>query len=277
MNLLRTVYYYLPPRQRRLARRLIYFPIDMVDIILKRRPQLVPPKGMIFTGQGNFVTAGNELLLNLINTCNLHKDHYVLDVGCGIGRVARPLTQYLSDKGRYEGFDVVNDGINWCKKHYKTHTNFNFKYIPLENDLYNLDSNEQAAHFSFPYNDEIFDIVVLTSVFTHMQPEEVKNYFREIARVLKPGGRCFATFFVINNRSESYLNNCTDPFFRYRYGDYFLHNNRVKNANIAYRISFIEDTANTPGLKIHQIHEGWWSGIPAEKCLNFQDIIVFNK
>lgn len=255
----------------------MYYPIDLLDKVLKRRPGLVPPKGLIFTGQGNFITAGDELLKNIISTCNLHKDHYVLDVGCGIGRVARPLTQYLSDKGRYEGFDVVKDGVNWCKKHYKTHKNFNFRYIPLENDLYNLDSNERASNFSFPYGDERFNVVILISVFTHMQPDEVENYLNEIARVLKPGGRCFATFFLINNSSESYLDNSAKPFFPYRYDDYFLHNNRVKNANIAYRISFIEDTANKLGLKIYQLNEGWWAGRPAEKCMNFQDIIVFYK
>lgn len=246
-------------------------------MVFNRRPELVPPKGLIFTGQGDFVTAGNELLQNLINTCNLHKEHHVLDIGCGIGRVARPLTGYLNHKGRYEGFDVVPDGINWCKKHYKKHTNFNFKYIPLENDLYNLDSNEQAAQFSFPYDDENFDIVVLTSVFTHMQPEEVKNYLNEIARVLKPGGRCFATFFVINESSESYLDNSPNPFFPHRHGNYFLHNNRVKNANIAYRVSFIAETANKAGLKMQQFHEGWWAGRSNDECMNFQDVIVFER
>lgn len=277
MSLLRKVYYFLPPRQRRLVRKLVYLPIDLIDLLLNRRPDLVPPKGMIFTGQGNFVIAGNELLQNLIDTCNLHIDHHVLDIGCGIGRVARPLTGYLSNKGKYEGFDVVPDGINWCKKHYKKYPNFNFKYIPLENDLYNLDTSEQASCFSFPYNDKNFDVVVLTSVFTHMQPEEVKNYLDEIARVLRNGGRCFATFFVINESSESYMNKSSSPFFPYCHGEYFLHNNRVKNANIAYRIGFIEDMANKAGLKIHQFHQGWWAGRPAEACMNFQDVIVLER
>ncbi len=277
MRLLRKAYYLLRPGQRRIARRLFYLPTDTLDTLLSRRPPLVPPKGKIFTGQGDFVTAGSDLLANIKNSCGLQPHHHVLDIGCGIGRMARPLTGFLSGKGKYEGFDVVSDGIDWCKNAYVKHQNFRFLHIPLQNDLYNLDTPAKAEHFTFPYDDGAFDLVMLISVFTHMQPGEVKRYIAEIARVLKPGRFCFATFFLITPHSEAYLSASPEPFFPHRDGDFFLHDSHVRNANIAYRMSFVSEALAVNNLSIIKHHEGWWAGKTKDACMNFQDVLVIRK
>ena len=94
-------------------------------------------------------------------------------------------------------FDVVEKGVNWCNaKIKKDHPNFNFRYVPLNNDLYNPSSLAKASEFHFPYADEQFDLAFLFSIFTHMQTEEIDHYLTEIYRVLKPGGKCLATFFL---------------------------------------------------------------------------------
>ncbi|MDR4988742.1 MAG: class I SAM-dependent methyltransferase [Bacteroidales bacterium] len=278
MHLLRTLYYALGPRNRRIARRLFFFPADVFDAVFGKRLPLVPPKGKIFTGKGDFVKAGDDLLENLITYCDLQPHHHVLDVGCGIGRVARPLAAFLDPQhGSYEGFDIVGEGISWCQKKYKEHPNFRFTHIPLKNDLYNLDTDTPAESFIFPYPDSMFDQVVLTSVFTHMQPPEVVRYLNEITRVLKPGGHCFSTFFLITSSAEAYLDKAANPFFPYRYDDYFLHDHRVKNANIAYRDAFIREQAAAAGLSVTEFYEGWWTGRPKEECLNFQDVLIMKK
>ncbi len=277
MSLLRSLYYWLRPTQRRLIRRWFFFPVDLFDLLFRRRMPLVPPKGKIFTGQGDFVEAGNAFLKNFLDTCNLKPHHHILDVGCGIGRVARPLTGFLSRDGRYEGFDIVKGGIDWCNKHYMDYPNFSFRYMPLHNDLYNLSSELSAKSFRFPYPDKLFDLVILTSVFTHMQPEAVKNYLDETTRVLKPGGHCFATFFLITKTSESYLDQSPNPFFPYRYDDYFLHNDRVKDANIAYRYAYIKRMVKQSGLTVKSLYEGWWAGKNKEACVNFQDVLIMTR
>ncbi len=274
MNLLRTFYYFLSPGQRRFARRLFYGPIDFWTAISGKRQPLVPPRGKIFTGQGNFVAMGDEYLRLLINSCRLQAHHHLLDVGCGMGRLARPLTGFLNEQGRYAGFDIVEDGVRWCQQRYAAFPNFSFQYIPLRNDLYNLSSSHQAEGLRFPYDDSSFDVVVLLSVFTHMQPGEVENYLAEINRVLKPGGQLFATFFIITDRSEAHLDNSPNPFFPYRHDNYFLHHPKVRNANIAFRASFLQEMFYRSGLSITQQYDGWWAGDGAEKCPDFQDIIV---
>ena len=162
MNL-RSIYYAISPKSRFLVRKIYYFPVDILDFIRGRKNKYVPNKGDIFIGSGDFITQGKHHLLLLEELASLKPNHAVLDIGCGIGRAAVPLTQFLSFDGEYEGFDVVKKGIVWCKKHIsKDFSNFNFQYIPLNNDLYHLTS-QQAESFVFPYSDNSFDVVFLFS------------------------------------------------------------------------------------------------------------------
>ncbi|HMP28636.1 MAG TPA: class I SAM-dependent methyltransferase, partial [Saprospiraceae bacterium] len=102
----------------------------------------------------------------------------ILDIGCGIGRIAIPLTSYLNEEGSYNGFDIVKEGIDWCTKNINHRfSNFTFLHIPLQNELYNLSTKVKSSLLTFPYISDHFDLVIATSVFTHMMPEDVENYF----------------------------------------------------------------------------------------------------
>jgi len=274
---MRKIYYLLSPTLRRLARRVWFFPTDLFDFFFRKRPLLVPPKGMIFIGPGNFVLIGDTFLAHLKRLCNLQPNNKVLDVGCGIGRIARPLTQYLDNAGAYYGFDIVKEGIDWCTKNYAAYKNFTFKWVPLKNDLYNLSTVAEASSFVFPYPENFFDVVVLTSVFTHMQQNEVKQYIFEISRVLKKGGCCFCTFFMITQESDELLLKSKTPFFAYRYNDFFLHDEKVKDANIAYKLDVIKAMLYDAGLTIHSFHPGWWPGTPESEALSYQDVLIMRK
>src|SRR5262249_45691230 len=159
--------------------------------------QMVPPDELNFVGCGSFRKIGDEFLQHFINVGGLKSDHRVLDVGCGIGRMAIPLTQYLSPKGSYDGFDIVDFGIEWCRQYIgDKYPNFRFQMADICNKTYHPAGRYDASVYRFPYPNESFDFVFLTSVFTHMMPAEFENYLAEIARVLKPGGRVFSTFFL---------------------------------------------------------------------------------
>lgn len=274
---LRTFYYLLGPKQRRQARRLYYFPVDFFENILGRRQPLVPPRGLIFTGRGDYVATGDLLLAQMKDHCGLQSRHRVLDVGCGIGRMARPLAGFLSPPGSYEGFDVVKAGIDWCQKHYRHLSHFGFQHIPLRNDLYNLTTREDASHFDFPYSSRFFHHILLISVFTHMQPAEVKHYLAQMGRVLKPGGHCFITMFLIDHQSETALQNTPRPFFPHNLGNYFLHDAKVVNANVAFRKDFFHQMAEEAQLELKKVHQGWWRGLQPKDCLNFQDVVILRK
>ena len=98
------------------------------------------------------------------------------------GRIALALTEYLAPSARYEGFDVVEAGITWCRDEITPrYPNFRFTHVDLYNRSYNPGGRVHAAEMRFPYGDEQFDFVYLTSVFTHMLPADVERYLGEVA------------------------------------------------------------------------------------------------
>ena len=133
MNLFRKIYYALSPQMRFVVRRICYSPIDCFDRLTGRRDKFTPPKGLIFIGSGDFRKQGDRLLNLLKQYGNITPQSHILDVGCGIGRLAVPLTHFLDKNGRYDGFDIVKNGIDWCNKHIaKDFPHFRFLHIDQE-------------------------------------------------------------------------------------------------------------------------------------------------
>jgi len=74
---------------------------------------------------------------------------------------------------------------------------YEVKFLDVDNPEYNPDGRYKASEYVFEFEDENFDLVFLMSVFTHMLPDDFENYIKEIARMLKPGGRLLFTTFVM--------------------------------------------------------------------------------
>jgi ubiquinone/menaquinone biosynthesis C-methylase UbiE len=168
--------------------------------------ELIPPEKLLFDGtvtREEFKHTGTAFVkLFLIERAMLKPHEKVLDVGCGNGQKARPLVNYLNEQGSYDGFDVVQKGIEWCAEKYRKFPNFRFQRADLYSVHYNPKGRYKAAEYRFPYPDGTFDLVLLSSVFTHLLPDAVENYFSEISRVLKPGGRTIITYFLLNSESR---------------------------------------------------------------------------
>jgi SAM-dependent methyltransferase len=174
--------------------------LDLVDAA--RGLDLPPHRLRGFVGDGDFTAIGEEHLRYFVEYGKLRPDQKVLDVGCGIGRMALPLTRYLSAQGAYYGFDPTAAGVNWCTEHISSRfPNFHFEVADLHNEFYNPLGKYQAENYRFPYEDNSFDFIFLTSVFTHLFSDAMRNYFTEIARVLRPSGRSFITYLLLNPQS----------------------------------------------------------------------------
>jgi SAM-dependent methyltransferase len=188
------------PDALRLMRRRAY---EFVALRRTGGDPLVPPIHLHVVGPEDFRASGEEFFGLLRELVDLQPNERVLDVGCGTGRIARPLAAYLSRAGSYDGFDVADVAIKWCQRHYaRDHPNFHFKHVSVANTRYNPDGAGAAGKLAFPYPSASFDFVFLASVFTHMTPAGIERYMLEIARVLAPGGRCLLTFFLLNYESR---------------------------------------------------------------------------
>lgn len=165
-----------------------------------------PPAKLTFCGDGDYRAIGAEFLTHFIRLADLRPDERMLDIGCGIGRMAVPLTQYLSEAGHYTGVDLVPEGITWCQQSITpVYPNFTFQHLDIANSLYNPAGRLDAAHFKFPFPDQAFDFICLVSVVTHIDGDVLLNYAREVGRLLAPGGRCLLTAFLLNPPARAAL------------------------------------------------------------------------
>lgn len=273
----RSLYYRMPPWMRHAVRRIYYFPYDLFTSLTNRRHKYEPPKGQIFTGSGNFIAQGQTHLKYLTSLSKIQAHHTVLDVGSGMGRTAVALCSFLSEQGSYYGFDIMEKGIDWCRKKIgKDFPNFHFEHVKLGNDLYNEYSNN-ASNFRFPYQDEQFDIIFSFSVFTHMLPDEIQNYLKEIHRTLKEDGQCLCSFFLYDQETTARMKASQRKFnFTIEKTNYRLMSEKVKSANVALDKNFLRKAAALSGLEIIHTLEGYWSGDQTGQN-DFQDIVVFEK
>jgi ubiquinone/menaquinone biosynthesis C-methylase UbiE len=240
---------------------------------------MVPPRSKNYVGDGVFLKTGLEFKRYFCDIADLKPDERILDIGSGMGRMAVPLTSYLSEKGEYWGFDIIETGIDWCKSHITPKfKNFHFLHSNVYNKHYNPGGSIQAKEFIFPFEDNYFDFVFLTSVFTHMLPLDYENYLSEISRVLKKNGRCIITFFLLNQQSEKLVQDGRSTLdFQFTIQSGCKTTTVVDpEAAIAYDEESVIDIFNKYGLNVVKpIKYGSWCG--RDTFLSYQDLVYAMK
>ena len=62
----------------------------------------------------------------------------LLEIGCGLGRIAFPLRYILSSEGSYDGFDICQNKIAFLEQTFhKAYPNFRFIWVNIHNTSYN--------------------------------------------------------------------------------------------------------------------------------------------
>jgi SAM-dependent methyltransferase len=242
--------------------------LDARDRFAGRGGRLVPPRRLqLSVGEGDFGAIGDEFLSHLVALCGLRPEDRVLDVGCGIGRLARPLAGYLSIDGFYAGFDVNPDAIAWCRRRYRHFPNFVFVHADVRNARYNPAGATDAVAYGFPFDDGAFDVCVLMSVLTHLTADEALHYLGQVRRVLAPGGRMLATAFVVDAEAPA----PALEFGPVSDGMAVVDPSLPEEA-VGFEEEWLLEALRAAGLDLVELHPGLWTG--RSDGLSFQDVVV---
>lgn len=175
---------------------------------------------------GDFDAVG-ALEFCLLKQLSLQPEHSVIDVGCGSGRLAVQLKNYL--QGPYVGIDVVPELFQYAQRQCNRE---DWRFY-------------SAPGTTIPEPDASADFVTFFSVFTHLLHEETYLYLREAKRVLKPGGKIVFSFLEFR----------LDPHW-------FIFENSVKDdrpdkvLNQFMDRDMIAVFATRLGLKVLEMHDG---------------------
>lgn len=233
-----------------------------------RAAKRVPARTKTFIGEGNFVGIGDSFFRTLTKY-GFQPEHDILDIGCGQGRMARPLVGQLN--GRYCGVDINSEGIAWCRSQYDDVPNFEFRHMNVFNPLYNKSGAQSAQDCVLPLETGTFDMAFLISVFTHMRAEGVENYLQEAARCLKTEGVVLASWYLLDEVTQAAKKPHID--FAYEIDPYSRTTLKcTPEAAIAFDFEYVKSLYQKAGLEIVAIEFGTWARPDSPYML--QDLIV---
>jgi len=259
--------------------------LDPVDYIVRaaRRLEHLPPYSIRVRSNGirkqfggkNFAYYGQILSEALMKYASLSSTSKVLEIGCGCGRTALALTEYL-DNGNYIGVDIEKQSLESCKNNpLLAAKKFKFELLDIQNSIYNPEGKYKADNFVFPYLDATFDIVFLVSVFTHMLTPQVKNYIKEISRILKSKGICMFTTFLMDYGREG-----KDVIFENKHMEHYYCNSSIEELAVGYYLDFYIKTfaRHKMALHVEPLLGNWRKNYKRKATTNFsQDIVFFYK
>jgi SAM-dependent methyltransferase len=233
-------------------------------------PTLVlPPESLLpGIGYGDYEAIGSETVRLIRRFADLRAHDRILDIGSGLGRVTQPLLHELGPGGSYDGLDTVPAYIDWCRENLPAGR---FHLVDLYSSFYNPGGAIRPEELRFPWPDGAFTLTIATSLFTHLSAEAAVNYLREAFRTLAPGGRLFASFFVLDGWARSAIQRGTVPQFAFEIEHGMLADRENPDFAIAFDAQWLLEQFLAIGFEIAAFERGTWR---EPKGPMYQDLVI---
>jgi ubiquinone/menaquinone biosynthesis C-methylase UbiE len=245
----------------------------------------IPVSLMLMTGGGpdTFEAISEAHICSLQKHIGIDPGASIVEIGCGIGRDAIPLSKLLSANGSYLGIDIIKPSIDWCRQNISTrHPNFKFVHFDVKDQLHNPAGTEKTTSIRIPVDNDSVEVVILQSVFTHMFRQDILHYLKEFRRILKPNGKIYATVFIVNEEilRSARRTNLTkfNLLFMHEWEPGCLINDPAAPAGaVAYTAHLFESIVKSANLKLTQPYlKGSWSGY-YENPDDGQDVAIIGR
>lgn len=268
----------------------LYVPLDKRHLRKTKNIRLIPDerhrnRGKYAYGEWAHVIGIFQTLMYLY--LDKKENNVILDVGCGTGLLGIASEPFLGQSGRYIGLDVMNQAIDFCRTHYPSPA-FAFVHSDSHNRAYA--PSQRNKRIDWPLDSARFDLVTALSVWTHLNEADALFYFKEVDRVLKPGGKAIITCFLLDEVYEKSLDMRSSEEGRYHrvsqdrwvfdqpaYGsEAWFHPKwaHVPESAIGITTDGLNRLIAETKLDLVEHYHGNWKEIPG---VFFQDVLVFKK
>lgn len=154
--------------------------------------------------------------------------------------------------------------VSWCKANIShRYPPFQFRHCDIANVSYNPHGSGNGLGVLTDLPGHSFDLIVATSLFTHLMPAMMEQYIELCAHLLAPGGAVYASFFLFGGTTHRQPDRC-GILFPHDYGIYRTNRSDRPTNAVAFRGDYVLGVAQSNGLLLKE---------PVRYGL--QDILVF--
>lgn len=185
-----------------------------------------------------FIESGIEQVSFLAKRNLLDEHSNILDFGCGVGRFWLALKFAKIDFNEYVGIDTKENCINWCKENLDKDS---FLHLPAHNARYNKSASGLQE---LPFKENIFDLIFLNSVFSHMLLPDILFYLDEFKKVITDDGVIYCTGFFEKDGAD----------FEENPKDYMNKKTRGSLHRVVYNVNYLREKIKEHGFTISEFH-----------------------
>lgn len=226
-----------------------------------------------FRSSQHFFDSSFQNFKELLYYTSLTPNHRVLDYGCGLGRMAIPLSAYLNaNSGSYCGVDTDSDCISRNQRAFRAYKNFRFVHADIYSTMYNRHGGSYTELLKHNLG-QPFDLAFLFSVFTHVLSRDCDFLLKFLKSQLVESGEIFTSWFLLNDETQKAIDTgLSDTKFMHTHDAARIDNLEVPEGAVAYYEQDVLERFERAGFKDVRVHYGMWRG-----CVEswvYQDIIL---